>query len=104
MQREADLLAKHDEFKKEFSDLEEQFELITQDSTSLENTFDEQHQLYIKQKAVHQCLLDRNKVIQQYMAELKSWTHEDGENKEEILRELHLLEQKSVVQLVEGVG
>lgn len=95
LQRETDLLAKHGEFKKDFSDLEEQLDLITRDSTTLENSFDELHQLYVKQKAVHQCLFDRNKVIQQYMAELKSWTREDGESKEEMQRELRELEQRS---------
>lgn len=102
LQRETDLLAKHGEFKKDFSDLEEQLELITRDSTTLENSFDELHQLYVKQKAVHQCLFDRNKVIQQYMAELKSWTREDGESKEEMQRELHELEQRWAIQLVAG--
>lgn len=96
LQREKDLISKHEGFKKDFFDLEEQLELITRDSTCLENSFDELHQLYVKQKAVHQCLSDRNKVIQQYMAELKSWTREDGENKEEMQRELHELEQRLV--------
>jgi kynurenine formamidase len=100
LQRETDVLAKQEEFKKDFSDLEEQLELITSDSMSLENSFDELHQLYVKQKAVHQCLLDRNKVIQQYMAELKSWTREDGGSKEEMQQELHEMEQRLVMQMI----
>ena len=88
------MLAKHQEFKKDFTDLEEQLELVKRDSTSLENAFDELHQLYVKQKAVHQCLSDRNKIIQQYISELKSWTHEDMASKEEIHQALEALEQK----------
>lgn len=94
IERETDLLAKHQEFKKDFTDLEEQLELVKRDSTSLENAFDELHQLYVKQKAVHQCLSDRNKIIQQYISELKSWTHEDMASKEEIHQALEALEQK----------
>lgn len=96
LQRESDLLVKREAFRKDYVDLEEQLELITRDSTSLENSFDELHRFYVKQKAVHQCLSDRNKVIQQYMAELKSWTREDGESKEEMQQELHELEQRYV--------
>ena len=95
LERETDLQTKHQEFKKEVTDLEEQLELITRDSNSLENAFDELHQLYVKQKAVHQCLSDRNKIIQQYMAELKSWTREDMESKEEIQKAYLALEHRS---------
>lgn len=99
LERETDLQTKHQEFKKEVTDLEEQLELITRDSNSLENAFDELHQLYVKQKAVHQCLSDRNKVIQQYIAELKSWAHEDMESKGEIQKALLALEHRSATTL-----
>lgn len=95
LEREMDLQTKHQEFKKEVTDLEEQLELITRDSNSLENAFDELHQLYVKQKAVHQCLSDRNKVIQQYMTELKSWTREDMESKGEVQETFLALEHRS---------
>ena len=94
MKREQDLETKHEELKKDVSDLKEQLELITRDSTSLENSFDDLHNQYVKLKAVHQLLTDKNKIVQQYMIDLKAWTHQDTENTETIQRELHVLQQR----------
>ena len=94
MKRESEIQTKHDELKKDVGELQEQLELIKRDSTSLENAFDKLHQRYVKQKAVHQCLVDRNKAIQQYMTELKAWNQQDTEAKQEMQIELHALEQR----------
>ena len=95
--RHTDLQAKHEEFKKDVSELDEQLELINRDSAALENAFDELHQQYVKEKAVHQCLTDRSKVIQHYSAELKSWTQEDMQSRDQLQAQLQELEQKYVL-------
>lgn len=95
LKREQDIQEKHEELKKDVAELEEQLELVTRDSTSLENAFDNLHQGYVKQRAIHQCLSDRNKIIQKYMADLKVWNQQDVESKEEMQRELAALEQRS---------
>ena len=94
VKREKDLQAKHEEFKKDVAELEEQLELITRDSATLENSFDDLHQRYVKLKAVHQHLTDRNKVFQQYVAELKAWSSQDGNNTEELQRDFLSLQQR----------
>ncbi len=96
MKRHGDLQAKHEEFKKDVSELDEQLELICRDSMSLENAFDELHQQYVQEKAVHQVLSERNKVLQQYSTELKSWMQEDKQSTEQIQAQLQELEQRYV--------
>ena len=96
MKRHKDLQKKHEDFKKDVSELDEQLELISRDSASLENAFDALHQQYVQQKAIHQCLSDRSKVIQQYAGEMKSWLQEDTQSRDQIQAQLQELEQKYV--------
>ena len=92
MKRHSDLQSKHEDLKKDVSELDEQLELISRDSMSMENAFDELHQQYVKQKAVHQRLTERSKIIQQYTADLRSWTQEDLKNRQQIQAQLQELE------------
>lgn len=94
LKRHNDLQSKHEDLKKDVSELDEQLELISCDSMSMENAFDELHQQYVKQKAVHQCLTERSKIIQQYSTDLKSWTQEDLKSRQQIQAQLQELEQK----------
>ncbi len=96
VKREQELQIKHEEFKKEVAELDEQMELISRDSTSLENSFDELHHIYVKLKSIHQRLTERNKTVQQCMSEWKGWGHQDGENSERIEKEILSLQQRLV--------
>lgn len=97
LNRGNELLSKHGEYKKDVADLEEQLELITRDSTTLENSFDELHQQYVKLKTFYQQLSERNKIIQQYAGELKAWSSGDVQRTEQIQRESQELQQRCVM-------
>ena len=96
VEKKHELHNKHSEFKKKVTDLEEQLELVSKDSCTMENTFDELHQRYVRLKAVHQRLAEGNKILHQRMTELKGWASEDSEATTALHTELHTMQKRWV--------
>ena len=94
--KENDLCNKHKDYKSKVSDLEEQFDIISKDSSSLENSFDELHHHYLRLKAVHQKLSASNKILNQHLAELRDWEREDTDYTITLQRELQEIEMRCV--------
>ncbi len=92
--KEQELCKKHEEFKKQFQELDEQFELVSKDSTSLENSFDELHKHYLKLKVIHRKLVEGSKILNQHLAELRAWDDEDTNYASSLQQELQEIEMR----------